>query len=544
MSGECSAPRRGGPRETFGRTAAPLLLLALFSSLGSTLGGCDEEPSCPEDLLSVNETCTTSLDCANAGLAGTTCIDGRCRLACLRDDDCRVTGEGGLGCGLDPDRSAVCEGQICVPGCPDRPCAEGQTACAAGRCAYAYEGFEPRGGAIPSLEVLGWNPLDRGLENQRSFVVRAGSEGCAPGPDCAGPAARGEHFVRLGTQPTPEKGTPRAAPTCRACACCLECRLDPPLQAPTLSECPVDASFPTRLRCAPPTRCDEAPLPESTPEVCAALCGACEACDAAPPERQGVLLSACEAQAAARTCPSCEACDLSVAECRSCRDDSCADACDDRSSEACEECERSAGCPCEDCRNCAACEDARACRESGGDGARCAQLEARCEALGEQGCFSVPVDYPRAELTPGEQALESFAVDLSAASGPVVLEFSYVAFNVGDVYLPGEQGVSVCTWETAPQEVVVQLCASGCVEDAAWSDARFADGSRASFPPASQRGNGLPFGSQSAVDWRSGRSTVPIPSELLGGEVYFRFLPRLSENASVGVDEIIVRRAR
>jgi hypothetical protein len=508
------------------------------------VAGCDDEPGCPDDLLAVDQDCTTSLDCADAGLAGLTCIDGRCRLACLRDRDCRAAGLGDDACGLDPSRSAVCEGQVCVPGCPERACADGQTVCASGRCAHAYEGFESAGDAAPTLESLGWNPFGRELDNRQTFIVFEGNEACAPGPNCAGPAAEGQRFVRLGTQPTPEKGTPRTAPTCRACACCLECRLNPPLQPPSVLECPVEATVPPRLRCAPPVRCGEPPPPEVVPDVCIDLCVACEACELGPPERPGALLSQCEARAAERSCPACAACDAVADDCRACRDGRCAEACADRSSAACEACEAAAGCACEACRDCTACEDARACAEGGGDAERCAALEARCDALGADGCFAVPVDYPRAELSPGEQALESFGVDLSAATGAVVLELSYVAFNVGDRYLPGEQGTSVCSWEFAPQEVVVQLCSSGCAEDDAWSDARFVDGSRASFPPPSQRGNGLPFGSQSAVDWRSGRVTVEIPPDRLGSTLHFRFSPRLSENASVGIDDIIVRRAR
>jgi hypothetical protein len=38
--------------------------------------------------------------------------------------------------------------------------------------------------------------------------------------------------------------------------------------------------------------------------------------------------------------------------------------------------------------------------------------------------------------------------------------------------------------------------------------------------------------------------TVEIPPDRLGSTLHFRFSPRLSENASVGIDDIIVRRAR
>lgn len=506
------------------------------------LGACDADPGCPEDLLAADQECTTSLDCADANRAGLSCVDGRCRLTCLRDEDCRATATGDDECGLRADQTAVCEGQVCVAGCPDRPCSDGQSECAAGRCAYAFEGFEATGDVAPTLETLGWNDLGRELENPKSFVVFEGADGCAPGPSCGGVAAEGRRFVRLGTQPTPEKGTATTEPSCRACACCLECRLDPPLQAPSILECPREATFPPRLLCGPAQRCDEPPPSEEVPEVCRAPCEACEGCPASG--RQGDLLSACEAQAAARTCPACSACDDVFDACRTCREEHCSEACTDRLSAECEACEIAEGCDCGPCRDCAACDDARDCRESGGASERCAALEDRCDALGAAGCFSVPVDYPRAQLTPGEQALESFPIDLDSAPGPVVLELSYVAFNVGDEYLVGEQGVSVCSWETRPQEVVIELCRGGCADESSWIEARFTDGRRAAFPPLSQRGNGLPFGSQSAVDWRSGRLRVDVPAELFGPETRFRFVPRLSENASVGIDDVIVRSAR
>lgn len=520
-----------------------VLAAAWLGALGVALAvGCDDDPGCPDDVLRVDQDCTTSLDCADANLAGLACVDGKCRLPCLRDDDCRGSDFGDDACGVSSGAAAICEGQICVSGCPDQPCAADQPVCAAGRCAYAYESFEQADDVAPTLATLGWNQLGRELENPQTFIAFTGTGDCAPGPSCGGPAARGARFVVLGTQPTPEKGTPLTATSCRACACCLSCRLDPPLQPPSILECPGDASVPARLACGPATRCDEPPPSEAVPAVCADLCEACAQCDGADPGRLGSLLSACEAQAARQTCSSCVACESTDAACRACRDAQCGGPCADRYSSACLACEADAGCDCGACRDCSSCEDARACREGGGASERCADLQARCDALGADGCYAVPVDYPRAELTPGEQALESFPVDLSGATGRVVIELSYVSFNVGDTYLPGEQGTSVCAWTEAPQEVVVQLCGGGCAEASAWVDAAFDDGRRAAFPPESQRGNGLPFGSQSAVDWRSGRLRVEVPPELRGAGFRFRFLPRLSENAAVAIDEIIVRR--
>jgi len=505
---------------------------------------CDDSPPCADGYGALDTACTTSLDCAEAGLAALSCVDGRCRLPCLRDEDCRAPAASDDACVPSADGAAVCEGQVCVPGCPARPCPVGPSRCAGGRCAFAFEGFEAIGAASPTLSGLGWNDLPRALDNPQTFVAFEGNGDCAPGPSCGGVAAEGRRFALLGTQPTPEKGTPRTDSSCRACACCLECRLDPPRQPPSILECPRSLTVPARLRCGPATRCDEAPPPTEVPEVCEALCQACEACPPATSDRTGALLSACEARAADRDCAACVACESSTEACRGCRSSECPEACADRASEACTACEEEAGCPCDDCRDCSACADARSCRDTGGASAWCAALESRCRELEDQGCFPVPVDYPREQLEPGEQALESFAIDLSSASGPVVLEFSYVAFDVGDRYLPGVQGESVCSWETRPQEVLVQLCAGDCLEDSSWVNARFTDGARAAFPPPSQRGNGLPFGSQSPVDWRSGRLVVEIPESLRSDAMRFRFLPRLSENASVGIDDILVRSRR
>ncbi len=520
-----------------GRTALPVMVAVALAA-----AGCESESGCPADVLAGDVECTTVEQCAERNLGGFSCIDGRCRLACVRDDDCSALLLDEGTCGLEVGQVAVCEAQVCVAGCPERACTSGQSSCERGRCAYAYEGFEQTGDAAPTLSALGWNDLGRELSNVNTFIVFEGSEGCAPDRNCGGPASAGERYALLSSQPTPEKGTAETGFSCRACACCLDCRLDPPQQAFTIQECPRQSTFAPQLLCAPTVSCDEPPPSEAIPAICRDVCEACDACSTPSTERPQNLLSTCEAQAAEHSCPACEACAGSASACQACREAKCAEPCSDLLSAECEACEAQATCGCDDCRACSVCTDARTCRESGGASERCAELEDRCDAQGNDGCFRVPVTYPRAQLTAGEQALESPPIDLSAAEAPVVLEFDYVAFNVGDRYVPGIQGQSACTWEEAEQEVRVELCAGACFDDANWTPATFVGGESATFPPASQRGNGLPFGSQSGIDWRAGRLRVEIPEALFQSEVRFRFLPRLSENSQVGIDDIFVRR--
>lgn len=509
---------------------------ALILGASGALGGCGEDDACRAVAVSSDQSCETTRDCIDEGFARFSCINGTCRLPCLSDADCAPP-EAESGCAIDPGfQAAVCENQVCTVGCPLRECGAGQEVCADGRCAYFFEGFEAEDDTAPSFTSLGFNDLGRELDNNRSAILFSGFEGCEPGPNCSGPAASGQRFAVLATLPAPEKGTPETAPTCRACACCLGCRLDPPSQTLGILDCPRERSVPPRLYCGPPVSCDQMP-DERIPRACEGVCAACEQCSDHPDDRAGRLLTSCEATAAAKGCPACLACDDNQASCNACRQTSCASACSDLSSDACAQCEADNGCPCQDCRDCNVCADAENCAAAGGSAEDCLALEAACDAQGVDGCFDVPIRYPRVDLTDGEQALESPPVDLAGASGDVVLEFSYVPFNVGRTYTRSEQGVSSCEWDQGvPQEVLVQFCASDCTEPSSWADA---EGGR--LPPPDQRGNNLRLAEQSGVDWRAGRTVISIPPSFRTSTFRFRFLPRLSESARFGVDDVRVR---
>jgi hypothetical protein len=495
------------------------------------LGGCGSD-ECAEVRVTSDVQCETTQDCGDEGLVNLSCVNGTCQRTCLVDADCTAGDAVEEGCPVDERfDSAYCEDRLCRVGCPDRACGAGQSVCAAGRCAYYAEGFEGDGSAPPSLAGLGWNGLGE-LDNPTQ-EIGLDCEGTACGAaEPRGAAAEGDRFAILGTEPTPEKGTALTAPTCRACACCVDCRLDPPSFALSVLDCPRNSTVPSRLLCAEPVVCGEPPPSEAVPAECTAVCDACEDCVEASAVPNDPLLSSCEADAAARSCASCLACDEDG--CRSCREASCAEACADELSQACEACEQASACPCADCRDCNACSDAEACVASGGAG--CERFRQRCDGLGADGCFQTPVRYPRAELTDAEQALTSPPVDLTAASAmvDVVVEFDFVPFSVGDVYQRSIQGVSACEWPTEPQAVVVQLCGGGCDASDAWVDAEM-------LPRDPSRNNGLRLGGQSGVDWRSGRVQVPVPAELRTSEFRFRLLPRLSEFARVGIDRVRVR---
>lgn len=502
--------------------------------MGMLAVACGGEDECRNVAVTSDQSCGTTQDCIDEGFQNFSCIDGICRLPCLTDADCAPP-EDDDGCPVDEGFSAaVCDNQVCTVGCPVQACPAGQDVCQRGRCAYFFDGFESRDDTTPTFESLGWNGLDRELSNNRSEIRLSGAPGCNPGPACAGPAASGERFALLAAVPAPEKGTPNTGPSCRACACCLECRLDPPLQSVDVLECPRELAIPPRLYCGPAVSCGE-PLPDdSIPEACSGVCDLCGDCVDDPLERTGELLTSCEQEAATKGCPACIACRASEASCLSCRASQCEAECEDRLSEGCRQCETDNGCDCADCRTCTVCTDAETCAVGGGSAAECLALEQACDALGVDGCYPVPLGYPRTELTDGEQALESPAIDLSSASGDVVLEFTYVPFNVGVDYTRPEQGVSACDWQTRAQQIRIQLCGGSCAAPDSWVDA-------ATLPPPSQRGNGLSLASQSGVDWRTGQVRVPIPNDLRTSEFRFRFLPELSESARLGIDDVFVR---
>lgn len=500
-----------------------LSLVALAGTLG-----CGDPPC---QVALEGDECRTSTDCADAGFTDLACVDGRCRALCFDDEDCRQVFD--EACEVDPAVStAVCVQRKCRAGCPAAPCAAGER-CFDGRCALFRESFEGDGTSATTLASLGWGGGGELRNPNLGLALDCGGDCGAADP--AGPAADGRRFAVIGTEPAPEKGTARTAPTCRACACCLDCILDPPLVAPSILDCPLDP-VPVRLFCGPAREsCEEPPPDDAVPAECAGVCAACDDCaDRADPV-PGRLLTSCERRAAEKACRPCAQCD--DLGCRACREGSCADDCANVDSDACEQCELTAGCEdCGPCRDCTACEDAEQ------PGPRQLALRARCDALGSDGCFPTPIDYPRAQLTDAEQALTSPPIDLSGAPGPLVLEFRYVPFNIGSAYTVSEQGTSSCDWPSAPQEVRVQACGGGCDAPEAWVDLALADLGGA-LPPDGQRSNGLRLPGQSGIDWSIGRAGGPLPPGLVGPETRIRFLPRLSEFARLGVDEVVIRSA-
>ena len=195
----------------------------------------------------------------------------------------------------------------------------------------------------------------------------------------------------------------------------------------------------------------------------------------------------------------------------------------------------------QDCVDCRICSEAADCELAMEGTAECAMKRASCDLLGAEGCYPTPANYPRAQLTDEEQALTSREIDLTTTGANVVIELDYVPFDVGLTYKVGQQGVDPSQWAEAPQEVVVQLCASDCTNPASWTDATLVDGSPASFPPAQRRNNGLTIGNQSGIDWQIGRLRVVVPVEMRTATFRYRLLPRLDDDASIGVDDIIVR---
>lgn len=518
--------------------ALPLIV----ASLGPVGLGCEgEDEACPPLAVDSDTACDTSEDCVAAGFTSLRCVNRRCALPCSSDADCALSPspECAAEQGLAP--SAVCEAELCRLACPGVPCPDGQS-CHLGRCLLAVEDFELRpGDPVVSFERLGWNGVPTELANPRRRLVARGRPGCAAGgAECAGPAASGERFAVLGTQPTSEKGTAVLGSTCRPCACCLECTIEPSRSGPGGSSLPYDAS-PSVLEECPYRRQVPAPLmcPASVPAACSEVCAACERCPASGQSSDPSLV-ACEAVAAARTCPACPMCDL--AQCGRCRDDACRTECAaDRDLAACRSCEAAACPPCAACRACDACGEAVACERVDPNAAACRAKRLECDALGVDGCYPTPIAYQRSELTDLEQSLVSPELDLSRVGGPVVLSFAYVPFRVGETYFESRQGVPASEWQRRPQEVVVELCAGGCEREEAWVAATLLRGGLASFPPSSRRDNGVSLGRQSEVDWRSGRVEVRVPAELATGTFRFRFLPRLGAEAEVGIDDIRLR---
>lgn len=497
---------------------------------------CEEDAACPPLVVQSDKACETTADCVEEGFTNLQCVNSICALGCVSDIDCVLSAspECQVEQGLPPP--TVCERQLCQLACPAAPCVAGES-CIDGRCVVAAEDFEGTGQSVITLDGLGWNQLASPevvpLSNPNVRVVAAGEAGCVLGDDdCAGVAASGARFVVLGTQATTEKGTARLAPTCRPCACCLECQLEPGdygVAGDIYQQCPFSSAVPAPLTC-----------PSSIPAACAQVCADCDQCEAAPAQRGTANLVSCEATAAAKTCSSCAGCDGEA--CRSCRDGVCQQACSGGLGTAsCTQCE-AMQCPtCTECRTCEVCDEARSCELVDPSAAECRARRLACDGLGLDGCYPTPIRYDRSQLSELEQALVSPAVDLSGRGGRLILSFAYVPFGVAERYFESRQGVPASMWRQRDQELVVELCGANCAQDASWQEGLRPDGERASVPPLERRNNGLSLGKQSEVDWRSGRVEVMIPNALRTSTFRYRFLPRLDAQAVVGVDNIRIR---
>jgi hypothetical protein len=529
----------------------PLAALQIFGS------ACSGKKGCPPLTVSATQSCTTTQDCVDANYVGLSCVNGTCQRPCQRDEDCSVSVLNEFL--TDKCKQAqtakpptfICEQELCTAGCPEVACADGER-CTNGRCTVFSEGFEGTPNLpIVTLENIGWNDLPREKTNDRTKVVFSGRGGCQLGDNnCAGPAAEGEHFLALATTPTPPVGTANSGVTCRACACCLECRLNPAGAAPDLATCPT-GNAPSDYVCA-----------DAIPSVCQNICNLCDQCATqdqmgtgapnvccttncmAPESHFGEGLLSCELEAARRTCTACEAYDRCVSDQRTMRG-CCTNANDS--------CHQFAGNPtmCLQCidaacdaqkATCNACRDSLACQLSNPGSSACIQVTSTCNGQGADGCFPTPVDRPRSALTDAEQSALSKEIPLQAAMGSLVLELDYVPFDVHDKYVHVMQNVPRSMWPRETQEVAIQLCAGDCTKESSWVDGKLLDGSKASIPPLTERANGLTLGGQTAIDWSSGHARVEIPDALKTQHFRLRFVPRLDDSASVGIDAVVIRR--
>lgn len=499
---------------------------ALGLLLASTLACGEGAVTCPPLVVSSDNECKTTEDCVDAGFSTLRCVNQVCALPCDSDVQCRLAPRDECPNDGAPPK-AVCQDRVCQLACTEDSCGGGEQ-CHQGRCVVAFEDFEKRPDeTVSSFERFGWNALPTELRNRRNRVVFTSTRAinCSLGDDdCPGVAASGTQFAVLGTEPTSEKGRPTTGPTCRPCACCLECTVNPYPSDPTIADrCPV-GDLPAPLMCMAPAA------------TCATVCDACAQCPDAT-DRSPAGLASCEAVAAAKTCPACPACD--ALSCRDCRNTTCGSACADLDSEACRMCE-AASCPaCSDCRACDVCGEATNCERVDPSAARCRAKRLECDALGNDGCYTTATRYDRSELTPGEQALVSPEVDLSGRAGEVVISFAYVPFGVGETYFESKQGIPAGMWQNRPQEVVVELCGERCEEASSWQAGTLrGSGEAVSIPSQGRRNNGLSLGKQSEVDWRSGRLEVLVPEALRTATFRYRFLPRLGRESAVGIDDI------
>ena len=500
--------------------------------------------ACPGD----DNECATTADCFDKGLFGS-CLDGACTKLCERDVECQgaqlMCESGDTACEAENaalERSTfICEGLRCVAGCPDVACGAGET-CRDGRCSFYFQGFEAeKSGDRVTLESIGFNRIARELRNNRAKVVWTGVEGCGPETErdlCAGPAADGEYFLALERAPTADRGTLTFGTTCRPCACCRECR-DPtarPTLTSSISVCP-GVTYPLVDMCE-----------EAVPTACQAVCNACASCVDELASTVFGQLTMCELPAANKACTACNTHNQCLrdreAEGRACPGapgayPACATPPTNR-----QECDTCLVAECDMFKgSCFQCRDAFDVRAARPDEPEVwMPMIAACEGQGDDGCYRVPKSEMRSGLTDDEQSIESPEIDLSGATGRLVLQFEYTPFDVGKTYTRTIQNQPSSTWPIDPQEVAVQFCPTTCEVSASWVDGAFLDDSPAKFPDESQRRNGLQFSLQNAADWTVNLREVEIPAALRTSTFRFRFVPRLDTNVRVGIDRVQIRR--
>lgn len=525
------------------------MLSALLLGLG--LAACPGEEA---------GSCRTNADCARApaNLCDQTlalsCLSGECVELCETDADCREdplesTERRECG-GVNPNRFRVCAERRCAPGCVPEgmsgegiQCEAGETCAADGRCALFAESFEPPAGqtsiSLPVLRELcatggedpstcsKWDDLPRAKRNTASRVSFAGLANCsreAIGAEdtCAGPAAQGSFFLRLQRVPTGARSA-FFDYTCAACKCCADC-LDGALRLERDATC-LGVSIP-----AVPRMCVDPNEP-----ACGAVCADCAQCPAVPSgpnqrptTEEATGLNQCQVGAAARQCPAW----LESETCRqAARGAACANLCPnpDETPPACDECLRSA-CADEE-RSYRACELARTermacptCEDIWGP------LQDLCDQQGAMACVLGAVSVNRSELTDAEQALVSPVVNLQGLTGDVRLSFQYIPFRIGGPFFP------VASEPARPQEVLVQFCGGACEDEANWVD------SGRPVPTDSERNNGLQPGLHAAGDWGVHAFEASVPEGVRTSGFRFRLLPRIADDAVLGVDNVILRR--
>ncbi len=522
------------------------LLCSLF---GLGLLGCDSTYEGP---------CRTNADCASSAVAlcdqtlALTCVSGECVEVCETELDCRedpLEPVDRRDCGgVNPNRFRVCENLRCAPGClPEGmsgegfQCPAGQACAADGRCALFAESFEPPMGEVSvSLPILRelcrtggtdpetcskWDDLPRAKRNTKSLISYSGLQGCnreqfGAEETCGGPAADGSFYLRLRRVPRSSRA-PVFDYTCAACQCCAECR---------------DNEFSNHRGgvClgVPIPRLDEMCSPDKP--ACASVCADCATCPPVPVgERQrptteeSTGLNQCQVVAAARTCPAW----LDAENCRSAaRAATCAAECPDpeQTPPACDACLKTE-CAAEDrtYRTCELAEMERgACPE-------CTDiwgpLQDLCDSQGAQACVQGAVFVNRAILDEAEQALVSPVINLQGVAGDLRLSFQYIPFRIGATFFP------VADEGPAPQLVQIAFCGGACENEASWID------SGVTLPTEGERNNGLAAGEHAARDWSVYGFDAAIPEALRTATFRFRLLPRLADEAVLGVDNVLVR---